>query len=95
MLLCLIRSRDESGMCCPLRSWSFAKTGPHGNLGHKADQPIFGQALSSTLRIFVHLLETSAQKIAASAMMQTACSTRAAVRPRGPNGTHRCFHSDQ
>jgi hypothetical protein len=45
--------------------------------------------LSSTLRIFPRLLQTPAQKIAASAMMRTACSMGAAVRPKGPNGAHR------
>jgi hypothetical protein len=38
------------------------------------------------LRIFSRLLQTPAQKIAASAMMRTACSMGAAVRPKGPNG---------
>ena len=51
--------------------------------------------LSSTLRIFARLVQTPAQKIAASETMRTACSTGAAVRPKGPNGTHRSFHSDQ
>jgi hypothetical protein len=51
--------------------------------------------LSSTLRIFVRLFQTPAQKIDASAMMRTACSTGAAVRPKGPNGIHRSFQSDQ
>src|ERR1019366_5059153 len=50
---------------------------------------------SSTLRIFVRLFQTPAQKIDASAMMRTACSTGAAVRPKGPNGAHRSFQSDQ
>jgi hypothetical protein len=59
---------------------------PHGLLTH---------FLSSTLRILSRLLQTPAQKIAASAMMRTACSTGAAVRPKGPNGTHRSFQSDQ
>jgi len=49
----------------------------------------------STLRIFVRLFQTPAQKIDASAMMRTACSTGAAVRPKGPNGIHRSFQSDQ
>ena len=44
---------------------------------------------------FSCLLQTPAQKIAASAMMRTACSTGAAVRPRGSNGAHRSFQSDQ
>jgi len=51
--------------------------------------------LSSTLRIFGLALQTPAQKIDASEMMRTACLTDAAVRPKGPNGTHRSFHSDQ
>src|SRR5208283_1226134 len=51
--------------------------------------------LSSTLRIFARLVQTPAQKIAASETMRTACSTGVAVRPKGPNGTHRSFHSDQ
>ena len=52
-------------------------------------------SLSSTLRIFVRLFQTPAQKIDASAMMLTACSTGAAVRPKGPNGIHRSVQSDQ
>ena len=55
----------------------------------------FAICLSSTLRIFSRLLQTPVQKIAASAMMRTACSMGAAVRPKGPNGAHRSFQSDQ
>ena len=40
-------------------------------------------------------VQTPVQKIDASAMMRTACLTGAAVRPNGPNGTHRSFHNDQ
>jgi hypothetical protein len=51
--------------------------------------------LSSTLPIFARLFQTAAQKIDASAMTRTACPTGNAVRPKGPNGAHRSFHSDQ
>src|ERR1019366_10335557 len=44
---------------------------------------------------FVRLFQMPAQKIDASAMMRTACSTGAAVCPKGPNGIHRSFQSDQ
>ena len=44
---------------------------------------------------FARLFQTAAQKIDASAMTRTACPTGNAVRPKGPNGAHRSFHSDQ
>ena len=59
------------------------------------DGVIINQFISSTLRIFVRLFQTPAQKIDASAMMRTACSTGAAVHPKGPNGIHRSVQSDQ
>jgi len=58
-------------------------------------EQLSGHALSSTLRFFFRLLETPAQKNAASAIMCTAFSMGAAVRPKGPNGAHRSFPSDQ
>jgi len=39
--------------------------------------------------------DKSAQKIEASATTRTACSAGNAVRPKGPNGAHRSFRSDQ
>jgi site-specific DNA recombinase len=56
---------------------------------------IMSQALSSTLPIFVRLVQTAAQKIDASAMTRRACSIGNAVRPKGPNDAHRSFHNDQ
>jgi len=44
---------------------------------------------------FARLFQTAAQKIDASAMTRTACSTGNSVRPKGPNGAHCSFHSDQ
>jgi len=58
-------------------------------------QPRVKRLLSSTLPIFARLFQTAAQKIDASAMTRTACPTGNAVRPKGPNGAHRSFHSDQ
>ena len=63
--------------------------------GYASGLLFFIPELSSTLRIFARLVQTPAQKIAASETMRTACLTGAAVRPKGPNGTHRSFHSDQ
>ena len=65
------------------------------NAGRNDGKIDYELGLGSTLRIFSHLLQTPAQKIAASAMMRTACSMGAAVRPKGPNGAHRSFQSDQ
>jgi hypothetical protein len=48
-----------------------------------------GEVLSSTLQIFVGLVQTPAQKIDVSEMIRIACSMGVAVRPKGPNGTHR------
>ena len=40
---------------------------------------LFSSVLSSTLRIYARLLQTQAQKFAASETMRTACSRRAAI----------------
>jgi len=45
-------------------------------------QYVFGRTLSSTLRIYARLLQTQAQKFAASETMRTACSTEGCHRYR-------------